>query len=169
MAESTDSNDKSPLERVVDLLVKHNVEFIVIGGQAETLFGSPRITYDIDLCYRRSQENLERLARALPELQPKLRGAPPDLPFVIDARALALGNNYTFKTNIIDLDLLGHVEPIGDYDAVARRASRIRVGLHDVLVIDLDDLIRIKEHIQRTKDSESLFQLRAIKKARETP
>lgn len=62
MAEYT---DKSPLERIVDLLVKHGVEFIVIGGQAETIFGSPRITYDVDLCYRRTRANLERLANAL--------------------------------------------------------------------------------------------------------
>jgi hypothetical protein len=44
--------------------------------------------------------------------------------------------------------------------------------LHPVLlgvlkVIALDDLIRVKEHIARKKDSESLFQLRAIKRLRE--
>lgn len=124
MADDTD--EKSPLEQVAEVLVRHGVEFIVIGGQAETLFGSPRITYDIDLCYRRTRENLERLARALPEFQPKLRGVPPDLPCIIDARALALGNNYTFTTNIVDLDLLGHCEPIGDYDALAQRARPMR-------------------------------------------
>ena len=82
-----DNTEKSPLEQAVEMLAKHDVEFIVIGGQAETLFGSPRITYDIDFCYRRTRENLERLARALPDFHPKLRGVPPDLPFIIDARA----------------------------------------------------------------------------------
>lgn len=161
-----DDTEKSPLEKVLEVLVKHGVEFIVIGGQAETLFGSPRITYDIDLCYRRTRENLERLARALPEFQPKLRGAPPDLPFIIDARALALGNNFTFTTPIGDLDFLGYCEPIGDYEALAPRAGPMRVGDFDVLVIDLDDLIRIKEHLCRVKDTDSLVQLLAIKKTR---
>src|SRR5437762_3824620 len=99
-----DNTEKSPLEQAVEVLVKHGVEFIVIGGQAESLYGSPRITYDVDLCYRRTRENLERMARALPEFQPRLRGVPPDVPLLIDARALALGSNYTFTTNIIDLD-----------------------------------------------------------------
>jgi hypothetical protein len=84
MAEEQES---SPLQTIAERLDAHGVEFIVIGGQAETLFGSPRITYDIDLCYRRTNQNLERLAVALRELNPSLRGAPPDLPFQLDARA----------------------------------------------------------------------------------
>jgi predicted nucleotidyltransferase len=158
---------KTPLERVAEVLIKHGVEFIVIGGQAESLYGSPRVTYDVDLCYRRTPENLERLARALPQFQPRLRGVPPGLPLMIDARALALGNNYTFETNIIDLDLLGWVEPLGDFEAVAKKAVTLPVAGMQLRVIDLDDLIRIKEHLGRIKDADSRAQLHAIKKIRE--
>src|SRR3954454_22212943 len=108
-----DESPKARLERIAEIFVRHGVEFIVIGGQAEYLFGSPRVTYDVDLCYRRDKENLDRLAAALVELKPKLRGAPPDVPVVLDAHALAFGNNYTFETTIGPLDLLGYVEPIG--------------------------------------------------------
>jgi hypothetical protein len=31
---------------------------------------------------------------------------------------------------------------------------------------ELDDLIRVKEHIRRSKDNDSLFQLKAIKQIR---
>lgn len=158
---------KSALERIAEVLTRHGVEFIVIGGQAEWVMGSPRITYDVDLCYRRNHENLARLASALKELNPALRGAPPDLPFVIDAKTLAMGSNFTLSTSIIDLDLLGHVEPIGDFEALMKRAQTYRVGSYDLQVIDLDDLIRIKQHIRRFKDQESLMQLLAIKKVRE--
>src|SRR3954471_19963065 len=123
MTEQTPNASVSRLRPFVDLLRRHHVEFLVIGGQAEALMGSPRITYDTDLCYRRSLENLERLAAALDELKPTLRGAPPDLPIVLDARALSLGNNYTFETPHGKLDLLGWVEPIGAYEAVAARAE----------------------------------------------
>src|SRR5437016_2567085 len=102
---SDPSPDTSRLERIAELLLKHGVRFIVIGGQAEYLFGSPRVTYDVDLCYERTADNLERLAQALRELKPSLRGVPPELPFVIDARALALGSNFTFNTKLGDLDL----------------------------------------------------------------
>src|SRR5215470_12861415 len=110
MAEDT---DKPRLVRIAERLQKHGVEFLVIGGQAAVLHGSPVPTYDIDLCYRRTTENLERLAEALRELHPTLRGAPPDLPFRLDAESLALGANFTFNTDNGPLDLLGWVEPLG--------------------------------------------------------
>ena len=34
----------SALERIAEVLTRHGVEFIVIGGQAEWVMGSPRIT-----------------------------------------------------------------------------------------------------------------------------
>jgi hypothetical protein len=72
--------EQSELEAFAEVLLRHGVEFIVIGGQAETLMGSPRVTFDTDLCYRRTPENLKNLAAALKELNPTLRGAPADLP-----------------------------------------------------------------------------------------
>ena len=38
--------DQSPLERFCAVLAAHGVEFIVVGGQAEALMGSARVTYD---------------------------------------------------------------------------------------------------------------------------
>jgi len=34
------------------VLAEHDAAFIVVGGQAETLMGSSRVTYDVDLCYQ---------------------------------------------------------------------------------------------------------------------
>ena len=149
------------------LLQAHGVEFIVIGGQAETLYGSPRVTSDVDLCYRRTPENLKRLAEALRELKPTLRGAPADLPFRVDAQSLELGSNFTFSTRAGDLDLLGFVEPLGRFEELDRRAVIADLGSMRVRIIDLDDLIRIKQHIGRTKDLDSLVQLLAIKRVRD--
>jgi predicted nucleotidyltransferase len=161
-----DRTDPTRLERAARLMRSHGVEFVVIGGQAEYLFGSPRVTYDVDLCYRRSKENLERLASALRELKPTLRGAPPDLPIVLDAKALSLGANYTFDSSLGKLDLLGWVEPLGDYESLIRDAETYTVSDMQLKVISLNDLIRVKEHIGRSKDHSSLVQLLAIKRLR---
>jgi hypothetical protein len=155
------------LEHFAEIFLRHGVRFIVIGGQAEYIFGSPRVTYDTDLCYERSAENLSRLAGALKELDVHLRNAPADLPFIIDGRSLALGSNFTFTTTIGDLDLLGYVEPIGDFHELDRRAKDFQIENLPIRVIDIDDLIRIKQHVNRPKDRDSLFQLLAIKKLRE--
>jgi hypothetical protein len=48
--------DQSDLEKIAAILLRHRVEFLVVGGQAEVLMGSPRVTYDTDLCYCRTKE-----------------------------------------------------------------------------------------------------------------
>ena len=159
-----DETDKSALEQIAAILQSHRVEFIVIGGQAELLHGSPRVTYDVDVCYHRSVDNLKRLVAALKQLQPSLRNAPADLPFRIDEQSLALGCNFTFTTRFGDFDLIGYLEPLGDYLAVSDRAIDMHVGRLDLRVIHIDDLIAIREHLGRPKDKLSLYQLQAIKK-----
>ena len=150
------------------MLAAHGVEFIVVGGQAEALMGSARVTYDVDLCYRRTTENLERLATALGTLNLSLRGAPPELKFRLDAQALALGQNYTFEVDgEYPLDLLGYLEPIGTYDDLLSHAETMEIAGRPTHVIGLDDLIRIKRFIGRPKDRASLLQLEAIKRLRE--
>ena len=133
------------------MLADHGVEFIVVGGQAEALMGSARVTYDVDLCYRRTSENLERLATALATLNLTLRGAPAELKFRLDD----------------PLDLLGSLEPIGTYGDLLPHAETVFIGGHPTRVIGLDDLIRIKRSIGRPKDRESLLHLEAIKRLRE--
>jgi predicted nucleotidyltransferase len=154
---------KPNLLKVAELLKRHGVEFMVIGGQAATLHGSPLSTFDIDLCYAKTADNLKKLALALREIHPTLRGAPPDLPFRIDAESLALGSNFTFNTDFGPLDLLGWVEPFGTFETLAPRAKRINFASCMLLVISLDDLIRIKRHINRPKDQVAAEQLESLR------
>jgi predicted nucleotidyltransferase len=160
------NTEKSPLEKIAEIFLAHGVEFLVVGGQAETLYGSARVTYDTDLCCLRTEVNLTRLAQALAQLNTQLRGAPADLPFRLDARSLALGCNFTFETDEGPLDILGYLEPVGGYDELIPRAQPMKLGDATLAVISLDDLIRIKQHIQRPKDRESLLHLLAIRKLR---
>ncbi len=164
---SESETGKPRLLAVAERLQKHGVEFMVIGGQAAVLLGSPIATFDIDLCYRRTRDNIARLAEALKDLHPTLRGAPPDLPFRLDAESLALGSNFTFETDEGPLDLLGWVEPFGEYDALLPGSEVMDLDGVKVRVIGLDDLITIKRHIQRPKDQAALLQLEALKRLRE--
>ena len=159
---TADDTGKPALVRIAEHLQRHGVEFLVIGGQAAALLGSPHPTYDVDLCYKRDPGNLQRLAAALLEVHPTLRGAPADLPFRADAKTLALGSNFTFDTDLGPLDLLGWVEPLGAYEDIAPRAARVRLD-----ATSLDDLIRIKRHLGRAKDRLDLLQLEAIQRLQE--
>lgn len=90
-------------------LTNADVRFVVIGGVALVLRGSVRLTVDLDICYARDGDNLQRLADALAPHHPRLRGAPPELPFLWDAQTLRSGLNFTLKTDLGDLDVLGEV------------------------------------------------------------
>jgi predicted nucleotidyltransferase len=80
----------------------------------------------------------------------------------------ASAQNYTSEVDgEYPLDFLGYLEPIGAYDDLLPHAETVPIGGRPILIIGLDDLIRIKRHINRPKDRESLLQLEAIKRLRE--
>jgi hypothetical protein len=51
------------LEETLRTLHEGGVEFIVIGGAAMQVQGSSRLTEDLNFCYLRNRENIERLAK----------------------------------------------------------------------------------------------------------
>ena len=140
---------------------------IVIGGLAAQAHGSARITQDSDFLYRRTKENIERLTAALAPHAPYLRGAPPGLPFRFDALTVERGLNFTLVTKLGDLDLLGEVTGVGNYDAVLPHATALAVFGHQALVIDLPWLIRSKRAAGRPKDLEAIAELEALLAERE--
>jgi hypothetical protein len=54
--------------RLLEVLGRHDVEFVLIGGLAGALHGSPAATNDADICPARTPDNLSHLAAALVEL-----------------------------------------------------------------------------------------------------
>lgn len=85
------------LEQILKVLTEAEVKFVIIGGAAMYARGSAHLTRDLDICYERRAQNLERLVRALVPYHPRLRGASPDLPFVLDVRSLSSGMNFTLS------------------------------------------------------------------------
>src|SRR5512142_2554774 len=70
--------------KLLETLHATGVRFVIIGGIAMVLRGSSRVTVDLDICYARDAANLDKLASALAPFHPRLRGAPPELPFLWD-------------------------------------------------------------------------------------
>ena len=152
------------VQRLLDALTAAGVEFVVVGGVALVLRGSSRVTIDLDLCYARDRDNLRRLAAALAPFHPRLRGAPPDLPFLWDDRTLASGLNFTLTTDLGDLDILGEIAGVGDYAQVAAGSSDLSVGDARIRVMDLDALERAKRAAGRAKDLLDLAEIAEIRR-----
>lgn len=153
------------LEPQVALLKSFQVDFVIIGGVAVVAHGAVHLTHDLDVCYARTKENVERLARALQSVNAKLRGAPADLPFILDAQTIKQGLNFTFLTDIGSLDLLGEVAGVGGYAEAAEYAIEINFFGHQVPIIALDKLIAAKRAAGRTKDLLVIPELEAILEA----
>jgi hypothetical protein len=146
-------------QRLIDALAENRVEFVIIGAVALVLHGSPRVTQDLDICYARNPENLERLAAALAPFHPSLRGAPPGLPFILDRRTLQAGLNFTLTGEPGDFDILGEVQGVGGYEQVAADAVPMEVYGHRVLVMSLSALQKAKRSAGRLKDLPDLAEI----------
>ena len=124
----------------------------MIGGFASRLLGSPSITNDLDICYARDMENLERLANALTELEATLRGSPSDIRFLLDAKTLEIGDHFTFFSSAGALDILGTPSGFPGYEQLERNAEKMDLDGIEVLTASIDDLIGMKTASGRPKD-----------------
>jgi hypothetical protein len=149
-------------EGLLRALVVARVDFIVVGGVAAFAHGSARLTLDLDVVYSRRPENLDRLVAALAPLNPYLRGAPPGLPFLWDAETLRRGLNFTLRSELGDVDVLGEIAGGGTYDALLPHSEETTLFGLPCRCLGLEKLIQAKRAAGRRKDLEAIAELEAI-------
>jgi hypothetical protein len=154
-----DQYDPAP---AIEALADAGVDFVLIGGLAGIAHGSAYPTYDLDIMYSRDRGNLTRLAKLLKDLGATLRGAPPDLPFLLDADTLEEGGNFTFETRYGALAILAYPEGAPRYQDVKQAADEIDFSGRRVLVASLDHLIAMKDAADRPKDRLMATEYRAL-------
>ena len=154
-------------EGLLKALVEAEVEFILVGGVAARAHGSARLTQDLDVVYSRSRENVASLVRALAPLEPYLRGAPRNLPFVLDEATVERGLNFTLTTTLGDLDLLGEITGGGRYEQLLEGSIELSLFGHTCRCLGLDQLIRAKRAAGRPRDLEAIAELEAIREETE--
>ena len=151
----------------VDLILRElldaEVQFVLIGGLASQVHGSPSLTGDVDVCFALDGANLGRLAGALESLAAIRREMPPGRSAPIDARALRAGDVFTLTTRYGDLDLLAHPDPGLDFEALVSHSIAAEVLGVEVRVASLDDLMAMKRAAGRPKDRIELEILGALR------
>lgn len=149
---------------ILSVLHKHRVRFVLIGGLAAVVHGSPFPTEDLDITPEASSENLARLSDALREMGAMVRAAEVDepLPFSHDAASLAAVQVWNLATpnGILDISFV----PTGTqgYPDLNRDAVDTRIFGVVVKVASLADVIRSKQAANRLKDQRVLPTLREI-------
>ena len=151
-------------EAMLQTLEAHRVHYILIGGLAATLHGSPLRTGDADICPARDSENLERLAQALRRMGAKIRtaDAPDGLSFSCDARFLGGVELLNLTTRFGDLDLSLRPAGTGGYEDLFQHVEHYDLGGLVVPVATLADVIRSKQAANRSKDQAALPTLHSL-------
>jgi len=151
-------------EELFACLERHGVQYVLIGGLAAVLHGSPLPTLDADVCPSRDPQNLERLAAALEDLDARIRTAddPDGVRFPRDSAFLGGIELLNLVTRLGDLDLA--LTPAGTrgFAELASRALAMTIRGVTVRVAALEDVIRSKEAANRPKDHRSLPVLRQL-------
>ena len=151
--------------RICETLNEESVRYVVVGGLAAALHGSPLPTADVDLVPDRSPDNLERLATALQRLGAKLRteagpiAAPIDGPFL---QAMPLMLNLTTDAGDVDLTFTpsGPLDGFADWNQDATNIA-IAEGL-TIRVASLQAVIDSKRAAGREKDHRALPYLESL-------
>lgn len=152
----------SPLA-LIDVLIRHNVSFVVIGGYAVVYHGYVRTTEDVDLLVRRTATNDAALLAALTELEAfwisdELDPATGlERVFPVTAEYVASNHLMMLGTRFGYLDVFGYVPglPDVDVDELIRTAERA----DGRPFVSLEWLKRMKRASGRPKDLQDLANL----------
>ena len=136
----------------VELLNKHNAEYLIVGGYAVGLHGHPRYTGDLDIWLNPTEENAMKILKCVNE-------------FGFSSFNLKV-EDFTKEGNIIQLgypplriDLLTEIDGVSFSDCFENRKV---VDIDDLKVnfIGYQDLLKNKKETGRPKDLDDIDNLK---------
>ncbi len=144
-------------------LNKHGVKYVVCGDYAIKLHGvediakQKRKTMDYDFILDPSRENIERIKKALKDINPRveeLRGN--DLQKYSSVRIASATERY------LDIDLTSSVWSV-DYEKAHKGMIEKEINGVKIPVVSIDRLLEMKKDSFRSRDITDTFWLRKIK------
>jgi predicted nucleotidyltransferase len=145
---------------ILQTLHDGGVEFVLVGGLAAVLKGTPIHTFDVDIVYALDRGNTGRLLRVLDamdanfRLQPERRLKPKE-------SHLWAGGQLNLLTRLGPLDVLGSIGQNLVYEDLVSRSTELEIaeGIR-IKVLNLETLIAVKEQLGGEKDKAVLPVLR---------
>lgn len=151
-------------ERIITVLARHNVKYVLIGALAARLQGFPRVTAGADITPSRDANNLKKLAKALRELEARVftESVPEGLAFDCSDKTLARAEMWNFITAAGRLDVAFKPSGTDGYTDLSQNAQRYEAFGVELLAADLKDIIRSKEAAGRPQDRQDVIIMREM-------
>ena len=149
---SQDSSELDDFDRIVASLNKHRVDFMIIGGWAVVFHGHVRMTEDLDLYIRPTEENAKRAVAAIEEAG----GGCPELRPEVFTR----DNGISLGEIPVKVDVISKFPGV-DFDQAWSRRAAGPFGSETVSFISREDLISNKRVVARPKDLLDVAELEA--------
>ena len=131
------------LALVAKALNENSLEAILIGNMAAALHGAPVTTIDIDLFFRKTPRNMQKLKQVADTL-----GAVILRPYYPVSGLFRLHR----ERDGLQIDFMAHIDGVKSYEGVRSRADEFRIGGQKLLAASLDDVIQSKRAADRDKD-----------------
>lgn len=151
------------LNELLKLLLRSDLDFVIIGGFAGVIYGATRVTKDLDIVIAMSAPEIRKLQKTLAPYHPQFRMNPKqELSFLDPELNLTALKNIYLETDLGILDVIGDVLGVGDFIAVSRKSRSFEVFGQSCKVIGLEDLIASKKALGRECDLLDVKELEAI-------
>lgn len=149
---SQEVSESDDFDRIVSSLNKHHVDFMIIDGWAVVYHGHVRMTEDLDIYVRPTEDNAKRTVAALeaagggcPELTPEV--------FTRD-------NGISLGEAPMKVDVVSRLPGV-DFDQAWSRREAGPFGSETVSFMSREDLISNKRAVARPKDLLDVSELEA--------
>ena len=155
-------------ERLLKALARRRVRYVLIGAVAARLHGFARMTADADIAPASDAANVERLARALRDLDARVytESVPSGLPFDISGETLGRARLWNLVTNAGRVDVVFEPSGTTGYDDLARSAVPFSVFGVELQAASLEDILRSKEAAGRPQDRADAIVIREMLRSR---
>jgi len=154
--------------KILQTLAEHKVDFIVVGGICAVLHGAPVSTFDLDIVHSRKSENIKYLISALKQMDTFYRGHG-EQRLMPGSHHLASTGHHLLLTAYGPLDVLGMIGHGHDYERLLEHSEEIVVDDVRLCLLDLKNLIKVKEETASAKDRAVISILRQTLKEKQKP
>lgn len=147
-------------ERILRKFILHDVDFVLMGGHAVVFYGVRRTTSDIDILVRPTLENGTRILEAFASLKLETED--------IQVSDFTSEQVFTFGMEPDGVDILTFSRGV-PLDDIFRNAIKTKIDSLTIRIIDIKDLLKNKENLNRSDekglvDQQDILALRRILK-----